>query len=78
LGEIIQTENYIDTYFWETDESLATNMDTIDYYFEYHMLAETEILMADGTYAEIKYVYDNKFATPRADPIEFEICGRRD
>ncbi|MCD6347650.1 MAG: hypothetical protein J7L96_09550 [Bacteroidales bacterium] len=58
----MQTENYIDTYFWETDEPLATGAETMDDYLEYHMPNENELLMVDGTYAEIKDEDGNKFA----------------
>ena len=49
-------------YRWTTEEPLATNMDTMDDYLDYHLSADYEILSVDGAYIEVKDKDGNKFA----------------
>ena len=44
----------METYKWETEIPLNNNMETMGDYLENHMDIDIEIILEDGTYAEIK------------------------
>jgi len=49
-------------FYWETENPVSTNMDTMNDYLNNHLLKEYEILYIDVTYTEIKNLNGNKFA----------------
>ncbi len=65
------TTFYIAPYYWETEEPLATNMDNMTDYLDYHLPDEYEVLLVDGTYAEIKDENGNKFAVHASGDGDF-------
>lgn len=44
----------MEDYTWETEESHADNIETMSDYLENHMDCSWEVIMVDGTYAEIE------------------------
>ena len=44
----------METYYWETEEYHANNMVTMSDYLDNHLPDNFDVLMIDGTYAEIK------------------------
>jgi len=49
-------------FYWETENPLSTNIDTMNDYLNNHLPKEYKILYIDGSYAEIKDLNGNKFA----------------
>lgn len=45
----------MENYYWKTLEYHPDNNFTMDDYLTYHLPNGAEVLMVDGTYAEIKY-----------------------
>lgn len=44
----------METYYWKTENYHNDNNETMENYLENHIDEDIEILMVDGTYAEIK------------------------
>ena len=51
----------METYYWKTLDYHHDNSFTMDDYLRFHLPGNTEVIMIDGSYAEIKYM-DKKYA----------------
>lgn len=49
----------MEDYFWETQTPHCNNMHTMSDYLHNHLPSEFEIVLIDGTYAEVVRMYDN-------------------
>lgn len=73
--------NIPETYYFETNEPVFNNVETMDVFLNYYLDIDSEILLDDGTYVEIlhKGVRYGVHASGNGDfcnhKIEFEELG---